>query len=175
MKKTFLIVFALVCAAVAQNSPLPTHTFTLTTSAISLPGDRGTFVGTDSGVAVSFTDRFDLAQTNIMSSDGKLNFFGGGAAYSFPVLSRYFNDKSPTISGFRVKLGIRAFAGVDRVKDPITAVTQQHWAEMVQGVFAYSLDSAATWTLGANVGMARFPGYAKGWTPIVEVGPSFHF
>ena len=174
MKRLMLALVFLSAVAFAQNEPLPTHTFSLTSTAISLPGDRGTFVGTDSGVAISFTDRFDLAETNVLSSDGKLAFFGGGAAYSFPVLSKWINNHSQ-LSGFRLRIGARAFAGVSRVKDPVSAAVDQHWGGLTQGTFKYSFDAGGNWNLGANVGMARFPGYSKGWIPVVEVGPSFHF
>lgn len=166
-------IISLALCAFAQNSPIPTHTFNLNASPISLPGDKGTFVGTDAGIAISFSQNFALAQTNIMSSTGKLAFFGGGAEYSAPVLSRWINDHSQ-LSGFRLRLGVRAFAGVARVKNDLGTVAQ-HWGGMAQGTFAYSFDSGAHYQFGANVGMARFPGYAKGWTPVVEVGPQFHF
>jgi hypothetical protein len=175
LMKKFAFVFVLVSAvAFGQNAPIPTKTFSFNANAISLPGDRGTFVGTDAGLEFTPTQNFALGETNILSSDGRVNFFGGGAAYSFPILSKYINDKTPTISGFRFRLGLRAFVGVDRVKDATGSVAQ-HWGEVAQATFAYSLNSGGTWNMGANVGVARFPGYAKGVTPIVELGPAFRF
>ena len=173
--KKFAFVFVLVSAvAFGQNAPIPTKTFSFNAAPISLPGARGTFVGTDAGVEFTPTQNFGLGETNVLSSDGRMNFFGGGASYSFPVLSKYINNKTPQISGFRFRLGVRSFVGIDRVKDA-SGVVEQHWSAIAQGTFAYSIDSGGTWQMGANVGAARFPGYSKGWTPVVELGPQFHF
>jgi hypothetical protein len=168
-----LIPFVLAMCCLAQNAPIPTKTFNFNAAPISLPGARGTFVGTDAGVLFTPTQNFGLGETNILSSDGRLAFFGGGAEYSFGVLSKYINNHT-NVSGFRIRIGARAYAGVDRVKDA-AGVVAQHWGGLAQGTFAYSLDTGGSWQMGANIGMARFPGYAKGWEPVVELGPSFHF
>jgi hypothetical protein len=174
--RKFLISFALLTAACfAQNAPIPTKTFSFNAAPISLPGARGTFVGTDAGVEFTPTQNFGIGETNILSSDGKMSFFGGGASYNVAVLSKYINNKTPIISGFRFRIGARAFVGVDRVKDPVSAVVAQHWGAVAQGTLNYSMDSGGTWQMGANVGAARFPGYSKGWSPVIELGPSFHF
>jgi hypothetical protein len=158
----------------AQNAPLPTQTFAFTDSAVSLPGIKGTFVGNDAGVTFSPTPNFDLAEHNIVSSDAKLSAFMGGVNYRFPVLSLGLNNAMPDVSGFRLLFGLSAAAGIDRVKDDAGNVAQ-HYAFLAKATFSYAMGSTGAWQMGANVGMARFPGFAKGWTPVVEVGPSFQF
>lgn len=175
MKKLCLALLVF-CAALsfAQNSPIPTKTFSFQANAVSLAGTRGTFAGTDAGVQFAPTPNFSLQEANILSSDAKLSAFLGLAEYDFPYLSLKLNNASPNVSGFRLKFGIRAGAGIDRIKDALGNVAQ-HYSALAQGTFSYSFDSGGTYQFGANVGMARFPGYAKGWTPVAEIGPQFHF
>lgn len=169
-----MILFVLAIGCFAQNAPIPTKTFSFNAAPISLPGGRGTFVGTDAGVEFNPTQNFALAETNVVSSDAKLSFYGGGAEYNFAVLSKYINNHTPIISGFRFRIGARAFLGAARVKDAAGNVAQ-HYGAIAQGTFKYSLDAGGTWQMGANIGAARFPEYARGWIPVVELGPSFHF
>lgn len=173
--KTFAVLCLLLVAPVfAQNAPIPTKTFSFQANAISLAGTRGTFAGTDAGVQFAPTPNFSLQEANILSSDAKLTAFMGLAEYDFPYLSMKLNNVSPNVSGFRLKFGIRAGAGIDRIKDALGNVAQ-HYSALAQGTFSYSFDNGGTYQFGANVGMARFPGYAKGWTPVAEIGPQFHF
>lgn len=176
--KKLALVFALVAlvasVAFAQNAPLPTSTFSFNASPMSLPGAKGTFVGTDAGVTFSPTANFDLAEHNIVSSDGKLSSFMGGVSYRLPALSLKANNMMPTVSGFRLLFGVSALVGIDRVKD-VLGNTRQHYSALALATFSYALNSTATWQFGGNVGMARFPGFATGWTPVLEVGPQFHF
>lgn len=161
-------------AAFAQNAPIPTKTFSFNASPISLPGGRGSFVGTDAGLTFSPTQNFRLESHNVMSSDAKLSSFMGGAHYDLPVLSVKANNTMTNVSGFRMLFGLTALVGIDRVTDPFGAV-RQHYSAMGLATFAYDINSSGSWTVGANVGMARFPGFATGWTPVVEVPFQFHF
>ena len=175
MKKlAFALLILSATLGLAQNAPIPTQTFAFTDSAIDLPGAKGTFVGNDAGVTFSPTPNFDLAEHNIISSDAKLSAYMGGVNYRFPVLSLKLNNMTPEVSGFRMLFGLSAAAGIDRVKDPAGNVAQ-HYAFLAKATFSYALSASGSWQLGANVGMARFPGYAKGWTPVLEVGPQWHF
>lgn len=174
MKKLLIVLLVLSAAGFAQNAQIPTKTFSFQANAIGLAGNRGTFAGMDAGVQFSPTPNFSLQEGNIVSSDAKLSSYMGLVEYDFPYLSLKANNAMPTLSGFRLKFGVRAGAGIDRVKDAL-GVVKQYYAALAQGTFSYSFDAGSTWQLGANVGMARFPGYAKGWTPVAEVGPSFHF
>lgn len=169
-----LLVCSLSAAAFAQNAPLPTSTFSFNASPMSLPGNRGTFVGTDLGMTFNPTPNFDFQSHNLLSSDGKLSSFLAGAHYNLPALSLKANNLMPTVSGFRLLFGVSALVGVDRVKD-LAGNTRQHYAGMALATLAYSFNTAGTWQFGANVGMARLPGYATGWTPVVEAGPKFGF
>ena len=166
--KTIAIVFALMCAAAAQNAPLPTQTFSFQGAPISLPGYNGTFVGTDAGMNFWATPNFALSETNIVSSDAKFKFFAGGAATQFPYLSKWLNDRT-TYSGFRVIFGLRGYVGSAQ------SAQGDHIGAMIQGTINYSLDSGGHYQLGANIGAARFPGFASGWTSVIEIGPKYSF
>jgi hypothetical protein len=172
--KTLLAVLLLSVAAFCQNAPIPTHTFSISASPIALPGNAGTFVGTDSGAAVNFTPAFDLAFHNILSSDAKLSTFMGGADYACYRCSKWLNDKMPTISGFRLLPSIGGAFGVDRVKDA-AGNSFQHYSGEAYGSIAYSFDSGGTYTMAARIGAMRAPGYANGWVPVVSVPFSVHF
>jgi hypothetical protein len=169
-----LITLALALGAFAQNAPIPTQTFSFNAAPIDLPGSKGTFVGTDAGLTFSPTPNLDAAEHNIVSSDGRLSSFLGGVNYRFPAVSLKANNLMPGVSGFRMLFGLGASVGIDRVKDA-SGVVQQHYAALAQATFSYALTTSGNWQWGANVGLARFPGYAKGWTPVLEVGPQFHF
>lgn len=170
-----LAVLVLSIACLAQNAPMPSQNFSITTSPISLPGNRGTFAGTDSGVTFNPTPNFDLANHNILSSDGKLSAFYGGADYTIVQLSKWMNDKMPKVSGFRLQPGIGAYFGVSRVKPGISSIVEQHYSALVNGKIAYSLDSGNHWQAAFTVGALRAPYYAKGWVPVVSVPFSYHF
>jgi hypothetical protein len=172
--KLFALVFVLAAAACAQNAPIPTQTFSFNASPISLPGSKGTFIGTDTGGTFSPTANFDIAEHNIVSSDGKLSAYLGGVNYRFPALSLKANNAMPNVSGFRLLFGLSAAVGIDRVKDSL-GNTKQHYSAMALASFAYDFNASGKWSLGGNVGMARFPGFATGWTPVLELGPQFHF
>lgn len=170
----YLAFLLLAVSALAQNAPLPTQTFSFTASSIALPGNKGTFVGTDAGVTFSPTQNFSIADHNILSSDGRLSYFGAGPDYQLPQLSLKANNAMPSLSGFRFLFSVGGSFGVARVKDTFGNVTQ-HYGEELHGAFNYSLNSGGTWQLDVRAGAIRAPYYANGWFPQVAFGPSFHF
>lgn len=179
MKLVTLLCLALLVSfahpVLAQNAPLPTQTFSITTSAISLPGNRGTFAGTDSGFTFSPTTNFDLANHNIVSSDGKLSSFMGGADYTFAGVSKWMNNLMPNVSGFRLQPSLGGYFGIARVTDPTTGNVAQHYSALISGTVNYSLDSGNHWGLGVRVGALRAPGYANGWVPVVSLPFTYKF
>ena len=175
MRSLFAFVLCLLTvSAVAQNAPITTQTFSFNAQAISLPGNKGTFAGTDAGLTFSPTQNLSFEEANLLSSDARMTDFLGLAEYDFPFVSKWINNQTPSLSGFRLRVGVRAGAGVSRVKDAFGNV-QQHYSALAQGTFSYSLDSGGTWQLGGHFGALRAPYFAKGWTPVVEFGPQFHF
>lgn len=176
MKRTilFAVFILLAVAGFAQNAPIPTQPFSFNASAISLPGSQGTFIGTDAGVTFSPTQNFSVSDHNILSSDGRVAYFGAGPDYNLPVISLKANNAMPALSGFRMLFSLGGSAGVSRVKDSTGSVNQHYGAEF-HGAFSYALSSAGAWQLGVRGGAARLPYYASGWTKFFEFGPSFHF
>lgn len=174
MKSLFAFLLLAASIGFAQNSAIPTQPFSFSYSAISLPGSKGTFVGSDAGVTFSPTQNFSIADHNILSSDGKLAYFGAGPDYQLPKISLKANNAMPALSGFRFLFSVGGSFGVARVKDAFGNVAQ-HYGEEAHGAFNYSLDGGGTWQLGIRAGAVRAPYYAKGWFPEVAFGPSFHF
>lgn len=174
MTKTLALVFVLVSAAFAQNAPIPTLPFSFTANAVSLPGAGKTFAGVDAGVQFFPTQKLAIAQHNIVSADGSLNYFGAGLDYSLPVISLGINNMEPTLSGFRFLFSVGGSAGTARATIG-SAPTVQHVGGELHGSFSYSLTSTGSWQLGFRAGAARFPGYQSGWTPLITIGPSFKF
>lgn len=174
MKKLLFVVLLLSLAAFGQNAPIPVQTFSITTSAISLPGASGTFVGTDSGATFNPTQSVDFASHNILSSDGRLSAFMGGADYTFYQVSKLMNDKMPKLSGFRLLPSLGGAFGISRVKDSFGNV-QQHYSGMINAKLAYSLDSGGHWQIAFSAGALRAPYFAKGWTPYASLPFSYHF
>lgn len=166
--KTIAILFVLVCSAVAQNSTIQTQTFSFNAAPISL-GYDGTFVGTDVGLSFSPTQNFSLFETNMLSSDAHFHFYAGGIGYQIPYLSKWINDRTPKVSGFRLLFGLRGALG------QAETAAGNHVGALIQGTVNYSFDSGGHYQMGAQVGAARFPGFSKGWTSVVELGPSLHF
>lgn len=170
---TSILILAAV-SAFAQNSPIPTQTFSFTDAPIALPGTKGTFAGSDMGASVAFTQNFSAAYHSIVSSDAKLSTFGGGVDYALPVISLKANNAMPNLSGFRFLFSVGGSGGLARVKDAAGNIAQ-HYTEEAHVSFSYALSTNGAWQLGARVGMARFPGFASGWVPVVSVPFQFHF
>lgn len=166
MKKLALlsIFLALPIVAFAQT----VNSFSVTTSAISLPNGKDTLVGTDAGIALVVTPNISIFERNILGSGNAFQFFGGGAQYNFPVLSTKLNNASVNLDGMRFQFFGKGSAGL--VKVPMG----NHYGFTAGGGVNYDLTGKGTWSFGGSIEYAKFPGYVNN-TFIVEAGPALHF
>ncbi len=163
-----LFAFAvLAVSAVAQTPPTP-QTFSLTASAISLPGGGHTVAGTVAGATLNVTQNVALRSDNIIANGSDFKGFFGGFNYQLPVLGKKLNNASPNLDGARFHFYVTASAGVDQVGD------KQHYAFLAGGGVYYDLTSSGSWNFGGEVRWAKLPGLANN-TAIVTAGPSFRF
>lgn len=155
-------------AAFGQTSTPGVQTFSLTSSAVSLPGGGKTVVATDVGLTFNVTTNFQLRSDNILASDSSFRGYFGGFNYFLPVFSSKLNGSSPNLNGARFHFFITGSAGVDQ------AFGKQHYAFLGGGGVFYDLTASGSWTFGGEARYAKLPGYANN-TAIVSVGPAFHF
>ena len=168
------LLLGLAFPALAQTpAPPPVTTFSLTSTALALPGGKSTFAGTDAGMTFTPTPNFDLREDNIVAPSGNFLGFYGGFNYRLPVLSTKLNNVSPNLNGYRFQFYITGSAGVDRITDA-AGNARQHYSFLAGGGVQYDLTSSGTWTLGAEVRYAKLPGLINN-TAIVTFGPQFHF
>lgn len=163
-----VIGFLLAGVAEAQTSTPSVQTFSLTSSALSLPGGGKTVAATNAGATFNVTTNLQLRSDNILTTDGSFYGYFGGVNYFLPVLGRKLNDISPNLSGGRFHFYVTGSAGVDQ------AYGKQHYAFLAGGGVFYDLTASGKWTLGGEARYAKLPGYANN-TAIVSVGPAFHF
>ena len=161
--------------AVAQTSSPNVQTFSLTSSAVSLPGGKSTVMANDTGATFSITSNFQLRSDNIVtpaSSSVLQGAYFGGFNYFLPVFSTKLNNMSPNLNGARFHFYVTGSFGVDRVSSG--SDVKQHYAALAGGGVYYDLTNSGSWTLGVEGRYAKLPGYANS-TAIVSFGPSFHF
>ena len=166
MKYVAALLLALSSLAFGQ-----TQTFSLSLSPISLPGNKQTVVGTDSGFTFSPTAKLDLREDNILAPGQNFQGFFGGFNYRLPILQTKLNNASPNVNFLRFQFYLTASAGIDRIT---LAETRQHYAFLAGGGLLYDLTGSGTWTLGAEVRYAKFPGLSNS-TAVVAAGPALHF
>jgi hypothetical protein len=172
--KKFAILLVFVCPlAVGQNAPIPTLPFSFTATAVTLPGAKASFVGTDAGVSFQPNEYVSFSEHNILSTDSRLQFFGGGIDYFFPAISLKINNMDPNLSGFRMLVSIGVTFGDARVN--LGSTTVAHWGEDFHASFSYALTSSSAWQMGIRAGAARYPYFSSGWVPVIEGGPKFSF
>lgn len=153
-------------AVQAQTSTANVQTFSLTASAISLPGGKSTVAGTVAGATLNVTTNFQLRDDNILASTAQ--FYGGGFNYFLPVLGKALNNASPNLNGARFHFYLTGSAGAIRVG------SGQHYAFLGGGGVYYDLTGSGSWTFGGEVRYAKLPGLSNN-TAVVTLGPSFHF
>jgi hypothetical protein len=172
----FLAMLCLFCAIDSFGQSLPvgsTSTFTMSSTAVSLPGGKSTVAGTDTQMLLNITPSFSLRDSNFISPIGNgFQYFGGGFRYNLNNLSKNLNNMSTTLNGFRFQFYFTGTVGVDRVT--VSNTTKQHYGTTIGGGVSYALTSTGTWQLGAEVEYAKFPGLNNN-TAIVKLGPSIHF
>lgn len=151
----------------AQTAPA-SHTFSLNTTALSLPGAGSTLAAMDAGLTFGVTSNLELRDDNFVTTDNTFRFFGGGVNYYLPVLSTKLNNMSPNLNGYRFRFYLTGQAGADQYAN------KQHYAYRAGGGFYYDLTASGTWTFGAEATYDHFTGF-KTNTWSVAVGPSIHF
>lgn len=170
MKKLFTAValfLGLALPGLAQTAPA-TQTWSLTTSAITLPGGGKTIVGVDSGISFTPTPNFDLFDRNLLSNDGSFGFYGGGQTYRFPVIGTKLNNMSPNVNFLRLQFSETASFGVVRL-----ASGKQHYGYTAGTRVDYQLTSGGAWTLGVKAEYVQFPGVPS--HAAVSLNTAFHF
>lgn len=179
--KTFAVVSLLLVAtlclgqapAPAPVTPTPSQpvdtstSFTINLTPITLPGGHTSVTGVESGMSLKLTPTFDIRESNLTGSG--LQFYGAGANYHLPFLSKALNNASPNVNGLLFDFYLTGTIGT--VLTP-SSPAGGHWGERVGGGVNYSLNN--TWSLGAEVQYAKFPGYSNN-TYTVAVGPQVHF
>lgn len=172
--KVILIVAVLLAAVVPMHAQ---STFALNAQPIALPAGGQTVAGSISGLSFSPVPNVDLREDNIVVStpaaQGTSMAFFGGFNYRVLELSRFLQNASPTLNGYRFQFYVTGSAGVDRVTDA-AGNTRQHYAFLGGGGISYLINASGSWQIGVEVRYAKLPGIANN-TAIVGVGPSFHF
>jgi hypothetical protein len=156
----------------AQSAP-QTQTWSISTSAVTLPGGNQTFVGVDSGIAFTPTPNLDVFDRNVVATGPGFGFYGGGFNYRFPAFSTMLNNQSPNVNFLRFQIGVTGSFGVDRIQ-LASAPATQHYA-WTAGLFAnYQISSGGAWQLGVKAEYVQFPG-VPGQHVMISLNPSFHF
>jgi hypothetical protein len=161
-----LLLFAV--SASAQTPAATTQTWSLTTSAVTLPGGKMSIMAVDSGIAFTPTVNFDLFDRNLLSNDGNFKFFGGGQNYRFPAISRKLNNVSPNVNFLRLQLSETASFGVVRLNGGA-----QHYGWTAGLRADYALTSGGALTLGVKAEYVQFPGVPS--HVAISINPAFHF
>jgi len=172
MKKSLILIAVLALSALsslAQMAPaLQYQTWSLTTSALTLPGAGKTLVGVDSGLSFTPTPNFDLFDRNIVSNDGSFGFYGGGQTYRFPAIGTKLNNTSPNVNFLRLQVAETTSFGVVRL-----ASGANHYGYTAGIRVDYQLTSGGAWTFGAKGEYVQFPGVPA--HAAVSFNTAFHF
>jgi hypothetical protein len=170
MKKILFSVFVLVVSAFAQNAPIATSNFTSNFTALNLPGNHQTFVGTAVDLGVSFTPSTNLFLETVQAPTvtNYLGYYGPGFGYQVNALSKFINNISPNLSGYKFRFTVLGSGGIARVS------TANHVAGNVRFRSEYSLGSTGVYNLLFEVGAGRLY-TAPGWQPMFSAGGALHF
>lgn len=170
MKKLSLALCLLSLSAFAQNAPLQTANFTTNFTALNLPGNHQTFVGTAVDVGVSFTPDSNLFLETVQAPtvSGYQGYYGPGFGYQINGLSKFINNISPNLSGYKFRFTVLGSGGIARVS------TGNHVAGNARFRTEYSLGSTGVYNLLFEVGAGRLY-TAPGWQPLFAAGGALHF
>ncbi len=155
-------------------------TFSVTTSAISLPGNRQSTSGALVGVNIAVTPNLSFEQTDFTDADGMTSGFYGGVRYIVPKFSTWLDNASPNLSGYDFQLSLSAHFGIDHVV-PVgesggQLAAQQHFSAMAGPRLSYAPKGSSTWSLAVDVRWLNLP--RPGQRPntwLVAAGPIIHF
>src|SRR5712664_975246 len=167
----FLALFVSAVAVQAQTAPA-VRTFSVSTTAVSLPGNKSSVVGSLDGITLGITQNLSLRQTNLISP-GNLTGFYGGFDYNIAPFSKLLNNLSPQLNGYNFRLELTGSAGVDRVSDS-SGTVHQHYSFLGGGRLTYAIGGSKTYSLIGEAQYAKLPGYANS-TVIVSLGPVIRF
>jgi len=156
---------------VAQNAPVPTQTWSTTFAPISVPGLGQTFAGTiaDVGIAPTPNSAVSLETIQAPSAPNFSGFYGANYRYQINAVSKWLNDISPNLSGYRFQVNVLGSAG------SVVATNGNHFGATAGFRVDYLLSSTGTWTLGAEVRAVRLPYVMAGWKPAVSLGPAIRW
>lgn len=181
MKKfLLLLLILLVLAAIpakAQNTtasstetaPINQGAFSLTASAVALPGGGQTVAGTILGQTFAVTDTLSLRATELIAPGSSTNAYFGGVQW-FPNVQKVLSKTRLTSYGLVPYL--TASAGADQVS-PAGSSTKEHYAFLLGGGLNYC-PMAAMCVNAFEVQYARLPGLANN-TAIVSSGLTLTF
>lgn len=172
MKK--LLFAVLLCLASTAVHAQDYSTFSMTASALALPGNHQTVTGAVSGITFSPTPNLDLREDNITpATPGSLAFLGG-FSYHLPAISTKINNASPNLNGYNFDVYLTASLGETRITDA-AGNTASHYAGLAGVGMRYKLSSGGAWSMGFEARAARLPGMASGWTAVISLGPQLRF
>lgn len=172
MKKLALVITLLFAVSLfAQNAPLPTQTWSTNFAPVSIPGLGQTFAGTiaDLGIAPTPNSVVALETIQAPSAANFAGFYGAGYRYQINAFSKWLNDLSPNLSGYRFQFTVLGSAGA------VVVANGNHFAATAGGRVDYALSSTGSWTLGVEVRAVRLPYVVQGWKPAVSLGPAIHW
>lgn len=172
MKKVLTLAVFLLFALAGFAQTVPTQTFNLTLSPISLPGGKQTVAGTEAGAMITVTPNLDLGNVDVLAPGNNFQYFAGRVNYRIPWLSNKLQNISPTLNGLRFQFGVTASVGVDRITGP--GDPTQHYGFTGGGFVNYSIDSGGHYSLGLEAQYAKFPGLNNN-TFTVSLDPAIHF
>lgn len=165
-----LLVLSAARPALAQNAPLATSNFTTNFTALNLPGKSTTFVGTAVDLGVSFTPGSNLFLETVQAPTvaGYQGYYGPGFGYQLNGLSKWINNISPNLSGYKFRFTVTASGGIARIS------TGNHVAGNARFRTEYSLGSTGIYNMLFEIGAGRLY-TAPGWQPLFAAGGALHF
>lgn len=174
MKSRILTLLCLIASftvpAFSQSAPPAqpvTQQWSLTTSAVALPGGKTSIAGTDSGISFTPSANFDIFDRNLLSNDGSLKYFAGGVTYRLPIISTKLNNMASNTDFLRFQFAPTASFGIAQVNGV------NHYGFTAGARVDYMLNASGSWTFGGKGEYAHFPGYDG--KAIVELNAAFHF
>lgn len=169
MKKLLFALLVLVMPVPVFAQSTPFSTFSINLDPVSLPGNKQTVAGTEGGTMLRFTPNNGIGLQTIFAPGDNFQYYSGRYDRHIPYLSNKLQNASPTLNGYKFDFGVTASAGVVRITGPAST---QHYGFTGGGFVNYYVNN--TWSLGAEVQYAKFPGLNNS-TFTVALDPAVHF